>query len=249
MRTAENPHGAAAAYVLDALSDPERRRFERHRRGCEACAAEAGEFSEVTSRLAAGSAVPPPDGMRTQVLSLAGRTRQAPPAVISGLLGAPQPALIGRPRRGLGRWRRPALVAAVSLAVGGVLGAVVDSPQQAVSPRSSAVAAVLTAPDAEMLSSTVAGGGKASLVMSHHEAALVFTAAGLAALSHSQCYELWLIGRDSTVAAGVLPSPVQGMTGPVIVADLTSSERLGLSVESMPGASRPTSPMLIDVTL
>ena len=42
----EIPHTLAGAYALDALTEPDRVRFERHLAGCEACRQEAGSLRE-----------------------------------------------------------------------------------------------------------------------------------------------------------------------------------------------------------
>jgi anti-sigma-K factor RskA len=112
-----------------------------------------------------------------------------------------------------------------------------------------AVAAVLTAPDATMFSVTVRTGGHATVVMSHHERMLVFAAAGLRGLPRSKCYELWVVRGGGDRPAGLLPMPRHGMTGPAVASGLRPGDRLGLTVEPAGGSARPTSTMIIDLTL
>jgi hypothetical protein len=122
------------------------------------------------------------------------------------------------------------------------------------------VAAVLNAPDAAMFHARITTGGTATVVMSHRERRLVFTAAGLRALPGSKCYELWLMGRRGDRPAalagpghahwtGVLPMPKHGMTGPVAASGLRPGDRLGLSVEPASGSASPTSAMIMVVNL
>jgi anti-sigma-K factor RskA len=111
------------------------------------------------------------------------------------------------------------------------------------------VAAVLTAPDATVFSVSMRTGGHATVVMSHHERMLVFAAAGLPGLPRSKCYELWLVGRGGDRAAGLLPMPRHGMSGPAVASGLRPGDRLGLTVEPAGGSARPTSTMIIDVVL
>jgi anti-sigma-K factor RskA len=85
--------------------------------------------------------------------------------------------------------------------------------------------------------------------MSHHERMLVFAAAGLPGLPRSKCYELWLVGRGGDRAAGLLPMPRHGMSGPAVASGLRPGDRLGLTVEPAGGSARPTSTMIIDVVL
>ena len=92
-------------------------------------------------------------------------------------------------------------------------------------------------------------GGTATIVMSHHDRMLVFAAAGLRQLPAAQHYELWLIRSGQDRPAGRLPTPSHGMTGPVVTAGLRSGDRFGLTVESATGTRRPTTPMILELTL
>ena len=81
--------------------------------------------------------------------------------------------------------------------------------------RSRAIAAVLNAPDAAMMTVTATSTqGTGTIVMSHRARALVFTAARLPSLPSSERYELWLMGSSGPRAAGMLPAPRAGMTAP-----------------------------------
>jgi hypothetical protein len=115
--------------------------------------------------------------------------------------------------------------------------------------RGDAIAAVLTAPDAAMLSARVATGGTASIVMSRRRHELVFAAAGLRALPSSKCDELWLMGPGGDRPAGMLPAPPQGMTGPVVAFGLTDGARLGLTVEPAGEARHPSSTVILVIAL
>jgi hypothetical protein len=115
--------------------------------------------------------------------------------------------------------------------------------------RSHAIAAVLTAPDATMMSAPVAVGGTATIVMSRHYHELVFAASGLPALPPSRCYELWLMGPAGDRPAGMLPAPGHGMTGPVTAAGLTAGDRLGLAIEPAGGGRHPGSKVILVVAL
>ncbi len=115
--------------------------------------------------------------------------------------------------------------------------------------RSGAIAAVLNAPDATMMTVAAVSQGTATIVMSHRERALVFTAARLPSLPSSQRYELWLMGRTGPRVAGMLPAPNAGMTAPVIVSGLRAGDMFAVSAEPAGGTSHPTSPMVLKVVL
>jgi anti-sigma-K factor RskA len=100
-----------------------------------------------------------------------------------------------------------------------------------------------------VISALVMTGGKATVVMSHHERMLVFAAAGLRALPDSCRYELWLMGQGPDRPAGLLPMPRHGMTGPVIAPGLEPGDQLGLTVEPASGSRHPTSEMIMVVSL
>ena len=257
------PHTLAGAYAMDALDARDQARFERHLARCQECVREVSSLHEATARLAAAAAVPPSSAMKAKVLAQTARTRQLPPAIPS------TPGPLAR-RRGPARprsWRPPArrwaraprlalglAGAAVAAAVAAGVTAVVTGPPGHPPPGqqargSHAIAAVLTAPDASMITSRVTTGGTATVVMSRHERMLVFAAAGLRALPASQCYELWLMRPGADTPAGLLPMPRHDMSGPVVAAGLRSGERLGLSVEPAAGSRRPTSPMILVLAL
>lgn len=244
-------HALAGAFAMDALSEPERARFERHLTACEECAEELAGLRETTARLAAATALAPPAALKRRVMAAAAGTRQyAPdpgpaPARIRSWRGPP-----GRPRRLV-----TAAAAAIVLVVAGIavvfgisngsmhnqLSRAQDSSRQ--------IAAVLTAQDASMMTGTVRGGGSVTVVASPSRAALVFSATGLHTLPASRGYELWLIGPDGERPVGMLPPARQDMTGPVVASGLRPGDHLALTAEPAAGASRPTTPMMVDLIL
>jgi anti-sigma-K factor RskA len=239
-------HTLGGAYVMDALSPQDRARFERHLGTCQECAEEIAGLREATARLAVATAASPPPGLKNRVLAAAAMTRQHPPATA----GERHPA-----RR---RWRfRPVLTAgalatAAVVAAAVVFGVTNGSMRQQLDQAQTSkqqIAAVLTARDAAMMTGPVTGGGTATIVMSHARHALVFTAADLRALPASRGYELWLIGPSGDRSVGMLPVTSHGMTGPVVASGLRQGDHLALTAEPAGGASRPTSPMMLDVGL
>jgi len=246
-----DPHTLAGAYALDALARADRTRFERHLSGCASCAQEARGLREAASRLADALATQPPDGMRERVMAAAARTRQNPPVT-------PQARAAWRDRAGVrGRtaWpgRRWGIAAACGvLAIALVFGGLAFRMKQQLNQEQAgnrAIAAVLTMPDATMMTMPATTRGTATIVMSHQARALVFTAARLPGLPSSQRYELWLMDRSGPRAAGMLPEPRAGMTAPVIVSGLRSGDKFAVSAEPGAGSSHPTSRMILKVAL
>jgi anti-sigma-K factor RskA len=279
MRHTRDVHTLAGPYAMDAISPPDRARFDRHLARCEDCAREIASLREATARLAAAAAVSPPPELKARVMAAAAATRQRPPGP------EPEPALGTWPLRTWPLRTRPlrtqpfrtrplrtrqgrptpsrrlvmaasavAAAAAVAAAVvfGVSSGGMRDQLSQAQA-RSQQVAAVLTARDATMMTGAVRGGGTVTIVMSHSMRELVFTAAALHALPASRGYELWLIGPAGDRAVIMLPPARHGMTGPVVASGLRPGDHLALTAEPASGAAhpagRPTTPMMLDVVL
>ena len=91
--------------------------------------------------------------------------------------------------------------------------------------------------------------GKATVVMSHADRALVLTTARLPLLPSTECYQVWVMGAHRMRSAGRLPSPKQGMTAPMIVAGIAPGDRMGVTVEPAGGSRHPTSPPVLMLAL
>ena len=234
----EIPHTLAGAYALDALTEPDRVRFERHLAGCEACRQEGGSLREAAGRLAAVPAVPPPPHVREQVLAEAARTRQQAPLTADVLAGSGRRAI---------RWRAPRMAVAIAggcILVALVLGGLFIHTQRSLNlaqAHNRAIATILNAPDATIMSARAATGGGATVVMSHRDHALVLTTAMLPALPAGQRYQVWLMGPRRTRAAGMLPAPHRGMTAPMIVSGVAAGDMVGLTAEPSSGSAVPSS--------
>jgi anti-sigma-K factor RskA len=258
-RRGRDAHTLAGAYAMDAISERDRVRFERHLAGCQECTQEIASLREATARLGAATAVTPPAGLKERVMAAAAMTRQQPPATAEPDAPARAGVIVraGTWLRSLAWPGRLAMAAAAAAAVAVLALAVVfgvsngSMRQQLNQAQASSqqMAAVLTAHDARMLTGPVAGGGTATIVMSHSRHALVFTAAGLHVLPASRGYELWLIGPAGTRPVGMLAMGSHGMTGPVIASGLRQGDHLALTDEPAAGASQPTAPMMLDVAL
>ena len=254
MRHEREAHTLAGPYAMDAISAPDRVRFERHLTRCEDCAREIASLREATARLATAAAVSPPPALKARVMAAAAATRQRPP------VPEPEAALRTWPFRRVPRRRLAmaagevaATVALVAAVVFGVSNGGMRDQLTRVQASSQQVAAVLTARDATMMTGAVRGGGTVTIVMSHSMRELVFTAAALHALPASRGYELWLIGPAGDRAVIMLPPARHGMTGPVVASGLRPGDHLALTAEPAAGAAhpagRPTTPMMLDVVL
>jgi anti-sigma-K factor RskA len=246
MRHGRDVHTLVGPYAMDAISAPDRARFERHLAGCAECAREIASLREATARLATATAVPPPPALKARVMAAAAAIRQHPPAA------EPEARARGRLPRGKLALAAGALAAAAVVAAAALFGVSDGSMHDRLSraqASSQQIAAVLTARDATMMTGQVKGGGTVTIVMSHARRELVFTAADLHALPDARGYELWLIGPAGDRAVSMLPPVSHGMTGPVIAAGLRPGDHLALTAEPPGGVPRPTGPMMLDVVL
>ena len=247
-------HTLAGPYAMDAISAPDRARFERHLAGCEECAREIASLHEATARLATAAAVTPPPALKARVMAAAAATRQRPPepereAAVRTWRGRPA-------RRGRLVLAAGAVAVATAVAAAVVFGVSNGGMRDQLSrarASSQQVAAVLTARDATMMTGAVRGGGMVTIVMSHSMHELVFTAAALHALPASRGWELWLIGPDGDRAVLMLPPARHDMTGPVVASGLRSGDHLVLTAEPASGparpAGRPSGSMMLDIVL
>lgn len=253
-------HTLAGAYAMDAITVRDRERFERHLAGCEECAREIAGLREATAMLGAAAAEPVPAGLKERVMAVAAVTRQEPPAeehAARTRTWAGARDTVGSRLRSLGWPGRLTLAAgaaaaAAVLAIAVVFGVANGSMRQQLNQAQAStrqIAVVLTARDAHMMTGAVAGGGTATIVMSHVRHALVFTAKGLRPLPASGDYELWLIGPAGARPVRMLPASSNGMTGPVIASGLRAGDHLALTDEPADGSARPTTPMMLNVAL
>ena len=247
-------HTLTGVYALDAVDGAERDLFEHHLRRCRPCGNEVRGLAETATELAMAAAMPPPPGVKGRVLAAAAVTRQLPP-VVDRASRAPR-WTPHRAARQASRhpWtpRLAAAVAVVSLAVAVVLGAVgLHTRQELNSARAQnqAIAAVLAAPDARIMTRATTNGGTATVVASRVEGKLVFTTAGLPQLPASKVYELWLMGPPQTRRAALLPASASGRTAPVLASGLAAGDSVGITVEPAGGTSQPTTTPIVVMSL
>ena len=248
MRLRRDPHTLAGAYALDALDDADRENFERHLGVCEACRAEAASLRGAAGRLAEAAAATPPPRLRGLVLAEAARTRQQPPPVRVA-------QRVRRSWHGVG-WpaapRMAVAIAGVGILVALALGTLLINDQDKLhleAAQRGQIAAILNAPDADIMTVRARTHGSATVVMSHAARALVLTTARLPALPPTEVYQVWLMGTHNVRSAGRLPPPKQGMTAPMVVAGLAAGDRMGVTIEPAAGALHPSSPPVLMLSL
>ena len=228
----EELHTLVGLYVVDALDDDERARFEAHLAGCPACQQEVAEFRSTTGRLSQLMAERPPESVRAAIMARVATTPQesAPP---------PPDELAAR-RRSPMRFVAPALaVAAAVIAL--VLGIGWISSHRALD-RQEAISAVLTAPDAKSVD--LGGEGTMRVVYSPTLDRSVVVADGLADLPSDSTYALWFIGPGGPDEAALFRTS-GGRATKVLPRTPEGYQALGVTKEPAGGSETPTEPILL----
>ncbi len=230
--TEPDVHTLTGPYVLDALPDDERARFEQHLAECTFCSTEVAELREAAMTLATQVATPPPPALKTNVMAAIEEVRQLPPLV---------PATSGSVVRRRFSSRSLLALAAAALAVATAGGIAIDQYRDKTSAiqANDRIAAVLAEPDARTVHGAVTGGGEATVVMSSRADAAVVVLRDLPKLPANRTWQLWLIDRSQTahsvgLAAGDLTKVVNG--------SVTGKIAFGLTIEPTGGSPKPTLP-------
>jgi anti-sigma factor RsiW len=222
-------HVLTGSYVLDAVSDAEREDFERHLQHCPTCEAEVRGLRETAARLALARALAPPARMEQRVLAATYRTRQLPPLPREQVRAARR-----FPRRPAFPRRLAVLAAAASVAAALALGLTQLSAQHQLDrARATAIARVVTAPDARVETARASAGGSVTVVTSAALREAVVSTTGMAALPSGRVYQVWVMSPSGARSAGLLHDTS-------LLAAVVPGDRIGITVEPAGGTARPT---------
>ncbi|MFG2635829.1 anti-sigma factor domain-containing protein [Streptomyces sp. NPDC048362] len=270
LRRPGDPHSLAAPYALDALEPEERRRFEKHLRGCDRCAAEVRDLAEDAVRLVWSAAVPAPAALRDRVLAAVrdtpqervpaqgrgrnrerGPARECTPRLPPYVWGAqPPPPGRSRPPR-----TRPllapftTLTATAALVVASLFAAQAHRTEDrldAERARARDIAHVLAATDARATNGEDARGRRIGVIASASEREAVVTLSGYGTPPGGRVHQLWLMRpgahpRSLGHFAGDTPLVAKGID--------TSSTSLAVTVEPDGGSAQPTRQPLVQLGL
>ena len=229
----EELHTLVGLYVVDALDDDERARFQAHLADCPACQQEVAEFQATTGRLSQLMAERPPESVRAAIMARVASTPQEAAA-------PPPDQLADRRRRSPMRLLAPALaVAAAVIAL--LLGIGWISSHRALD-RQQAISAVLTAPDAKSVE--LGGEGTMRVVYSPTLDRSVVVADGLADLPSDRTYALWFIGPGGPEEAALFRTS-DGRATKVLARTPEGYQALGVTKEPAGGSATPTQPILL----
>ncbi|MGW1536556.1 anti-sigma factor [Streptomyces aureus] len=243
-------HSLAAPYALDALEGEEKRRFERHLKGCHRCAEEVRALTEDAVRLAWSTAAAPPAALRDRVLTAIRLTPQEQSARdLTRVRAAHQPTRARAPRL------RPLFAplatatAAAALVVAALFAVqVTQARDQLDQERAQAreIAHVLAAPDARATGERDQSGRGIGVVASASERRAVVTLSGLGTPSGGRVHQLWLMRpnenpRSLGLFDGDTPLVADGLD--------PNSTSLAVTVEPHGGSQQPTTSPVVQLAL
>ena len=225
-----DPHDLLAAYALDALTDDERERFERHLAGCEECTGQLALLREPVAALAYAAEGPaPPEELRDRI--------------VEGARAEPRATVIELRRRNWALGAVAAVAAAAAcLAIG--LGVWAHSLSSSLDRERSANAAYKQA--AELLAGRattrpLTGANGSLLVADDGRAALVVC--GLVDAPSTKTYEAWVISGQPPQPAGTF----RGGSGcnPILLSKrVPRTGTVAVTLERAGGSIAPTLPIL-----
>jgi anti-sigma-K factor RskA len=232
-------HALSGAYVLNAVDDLDRARFDRHLAECPACAAEVAELTETITGLTAVSAEAPPAELRTAVLARAATTPQLPRDTQRA------------PRRRAADWRRWLAAAAAVVALGGagaVGYAIADHSHSGGTEAADTrrIAAVLAAPDAQT-QSVATGSGRVTVVTAPSLNDGVAVLANLPSPGAGHTYQLWVIRDQTPRSVDVLPAGRTDATE--LIPGVRGAQAFGVSHEPAGGSTKPSQPLVAQLPL
>ncbi|MDZ5619231.1 anti-sigma factor [Nocardioides bizhenqiangii] len=229
----DNAHALTGAYVVDALDDVERARFEAHLRSCPDCRIEVETLRETAAALAVDP-VEPPARLRAEVLAGIETIRPLPPHIERG-----SEATDDRTRRRPWFASTGPLLVAAALVVVALLTTVWLKPWASDDDTNlSATEAVLQADDREDFEQQFPDGSSATVVVSRSEGRAVVITDDMAPAPDGKVYELWLQDpAGSMVPAGLMPD--QDDATVLLEGDASEATAVGITIEPDGGSAEP----------
>lgn len=258
-------HTLAGVYAVGAVSDTERKRFERHLDECPDCTNEVRGLNETATQLGLMVAAAPPPQLKERVMAAAAQTRQNPP-----LRDHRQPRTGQRPSGWMPRLVNAAAV--IAIAVAAALGVITARTQSKLSTAQSQlhsaqselgqaqkrltklsaqrrfIDSILGSNNVQVASHRSSKGGLVTVLYSHKTRRMVITTADLPKLADGQVYQAWLIGAGSKNirSEGLLPVAGKGgRTPPVLAMGLLPGDTAALTVEPAGGTKQPTTTPIV----
>lgn len=208
-------HDMTALYLVDALDDLERQRYEAHLPGCAQCRAELEFLDRGLEEYVADASEPAPPELRAAVMSAvpeAEASKRRLPGLIVGIAAA---------------------AAAVSVVVAVAIGGEPDLVEQ-----------IYNADDVVEFAVEDSPFTATRIVYSREVGRVLFVAHDLPDPGEDRTYQLWLIDDSGPRSAGTF-RPEDGQTTVVLEGTAEAGLVVGLTVEPEEGSSQPTGDVLV----
>ena len=243
-----------AAFALDAVEDHEYQAVELHLKECRRCASELVALREVASALG-NCVVPVPEDMWSGIsarIVTPNQPNEPPPRPRLIFSRSVEPDVMHQ-RRTSRRGLVAAAGVAASVAVAGVLGISLvqttnqnDRLQAQIASNASSVVAALEIPGHKVVNLTNASHMKLAQFVVLPSGRGYLVSSTLPKLSAGHTYQLWGTIRGQAISLGLLgQSPSQAT---FTLADSTTPDLLGVTVEPAGGSVVPTTTMLASGT-
>ncbi|MDT5210591.1 MAG: hypothetical protein QOF67_3006 [Mycobacterium sp.] len=224
----------ATPYALHAVPDAELAEIERRVAAAppavaQAFADEVRAVRETMAVVSAATAVEPPDGLRTRLLT---EVSDDPVRTLN---------------RRIKRWQTVGLGAAAAMIIG--LGALGVGIALQPAPTPSTAEQVFAAPDVRTVSGQIPGGGTATVVFSRDKNAGVLVMNNVAPPAPGTVYQMWLINDKGSKSAGTMDAKSVAPSTTAVLPDLGNSQTLAFTVEPPGGSVQPTSAPFAKLTL
>lgn len=222
-------HGLSGAYAIDAVTEEERRAFERHLADCATCRDDVAQMREAAAQLTWTATAEPPAAVRDSILSTIATTRQLPPLTPSR-------------QRQSSVLRRVVLAAAAAVVVVVGIGVGATQPWKDDAPAVplTATERVLEASDAQRISLVLGDGARATVIRSVSQARAVLVTEDMPAAPDGKVYVVWLQDDEGAmVPAGAMPPGTDQTL--LLTGNAATATAAGITVESDPDTQVPTS--------
>lgn len=265
----------SGAYVLDALTDDERRAFEARLAESDEMTEEVAGLAETTLLLAhAAEPVAPSPSLRGGLMAAIATTPQLPreapaerpaptaPRVATPAMEAPESATAGAAvlaptGAARARWfQRPASIAVAAAAAvalvfaGGAVVSTFEGPgqqQEQQEQQASGIESIYAAEDFQRAVADVSTGGTATLVWSNELQRSAVVLDGVTSLPGDKTYELWYINESGAVPAGTVDATGSGPVTKVLHGEMREGDTIGITIEPAGGSESPTTDPIVAI--
>lgn len=221
-------HDFAPEYVLGVLEEGESERFESHLASCAACQSVVEMMSGSAEILFEGAYESPPEGLKNRVME----------SIESVVPAVPMAAVRKSSSMRVVAWVAAAAVVILTVGIG--LSALLSGDQ---------IGDIVAAPDAQTIQVSASDvnpvtNAELDIVYSPSLGKAVLTGDQLGHSGEGTVYQMWLIGPDGPIPAGIFQPDDDGHFSVLIQGRPDDGEVFGITIEPAGGSDQPTGDVL-----